>query len=166
MYSLWNIHVFVIPVWSFFCAMEGETAVCECVLTKALIFLSVWFYCNRRQDAPSVTLMGSALQEVTICNNTTSSSKYDTLWLSFFNSLQRYWAKAFESTVSLAGFHSKTCVSVGWETSWIIFLLTGRFKVLTKREQCVCDDGPNTKRPVTSVFAPGEGQTSLHVLLM
>lgn len=54
---------------------ERQLCVCVCVLTKALIFLSIWFYCNKQQDAPSVTVMGSAMREVT------SSSNYDTLWL-------------------------------------------------------------------------------------
>ena len=44
---------------------KGGSCVCACVLTKALVFLSIWFYCNNQQEAPSVTAMGSAMQEVT-----------------------------------------------------------------------------------------------------
>lgn len=40
----------------------GEAAVWLCVLTKTLIFLSIWFDCNERRDAPSVTVMGSAMR--------------------------------------------------------------------------------------------------------
>lgn len=60
---------FVIPNVAF---LSGEVKADVCVreLTNVLIFPSVWFYCNKKRDSPSVSVMRSVVQEATLTTTT------------------------------------------------------------------------------------------------
>lgn len=122
-----------------FYLMEGEAAVCSCVLTKALIFLSIWFYCNKLQDAPSVTAMGKWL-----CKSLKTRPHPDTVRLGLLNSLQRCLVKAYSKWIWRV-----------WTLSWLriwpppcAHLLV--FQTLAKHKQSISDQQLTKNWPMTS----------------